>query len=64
MVLPVAEVFPAGETRNIVLRGWFGVPVEAGISECVRGSFVRFRVWPLDADSEGFGSGSLCDFSC
>ena len=62
--LPFTEVFVTKEARNIVLCVQIGVPVKASISECVKGSLVRFRVRPLDAKGEGFGSGSLCDFSC
>ena len=59
---PVAEVFFAKEARYIVLRSRVRVPVEASVSEGGRVSFVRFGVWPLHGDSEGFGSGSLGNF--
>ena len=64
MFLPFAEVFATKEARNVVLRSRIGVPVETGVSECMRGGFVGFMMWPLDADGERFGTGSLCDFSC
>ena len=64
MFLPVTEIFVTKEARNIVFSSRIGVPVEASISECMRGSFIGFRVWPLDTDGEGFGSRGLCDFSC
>lgn len=38
--LPVANVLFTQKARNVVLRGWVGIPIEAGVSECVRGSFV------------------------
>jgi len=62
--LPVAEVFVTKEARNVVLRSRVGVPVEAGVSERMGGGFVGFVMWPFDVDSERFGTGSLCDFSC
>lgn len=64
MRLPVAKVLFTKEARYVVLRSRVGFPKEAGVGECVRGSFVRFRVRPLDTESEGFGSRSLRDFSC
>ena len=64
MFLPVAEIFVTKEARNVVLRSWVGVPVEASVGKCLRGSFVRFRMRPLDTESEGFGGGSLWYFSC
>ena len=63
MCLPVTEVFVTKEARNIVFCSWVGIPIETGIGECDRGSFVRLRVWPLDTESEGFGSGGFGDFS-
>ena len=64
MLLPVAEVFVTEEARDVVLRSRVGIPVESSISECVRDSFVRLRMWPLDVDGESFRSGSPCDFPC
>ena len=64
MYFPVAKVFLTKEARYVVLRSRVGVPVKAGISKCGGISFVRFRVWPLDIESERFGRGILCDFSC
>ena len=61
--LPVTEVFVTKEARNIVFCSCVGIPIETGIGECGRGSFVRLRVWPLDTESEGFGSGGFGDFS-
>lgn len=64
VLLPVAKVLVTKEARNVVLRSRIGVPVEASIGECMRGSFEGFRVWPLDTNGKIFGSGGLCDFSC
>lgn len=61
---PVAKVLLTKEARYVVLRSRVGVPVEASIGKCGRISLVRFRMWPLDTEGEGLGSGSLCDFSC
>ena len=63
MLLPVTKVLSAKEARNVVLRSRIGVPVEASVSECMRGGFVGFVVRPLDADGERFGVGGLWDFS-
>lgn len=49
---PVAEVFFTKEARYVVFRSRVRVPVEASIGKCGRISFVGFRVWPLDTESE------------
>ena len=63
MVLPVAKVLVTKEARNVVLRRRIGIPVEAGVSKRMRGGFVGFMMWPLDADGERFGTSGLWDFS-
>jgi hypothetical protein len=60
---PVAKVFFTKEARYVVFRRRVGIPVESGLGESAGIGFVRFRVWPLDGEREGFRTGSLGNFS-